>query len=183
MKLRASNAQAALFPSVMHRFPLTHLVRTVVAVSKVLSSPMAHRVRWYGAARRSEAPVAAVLVLRGAAAAAAIDAPLAVYSLLRVGRRLEDLRRVDSVGRRLPPALHRLMPAKPPGRSRPVAPRRLGASSRVARAALAITGGEGGRVEGASRGSCRLQPDSPSAQVAAVTICTCGVASAAPSQQ
>ena len=150
----------------------------------LLSSPMAHRVRWYCAARRSEAPVAAVLVLRGAtAAAAAIGAPLAVYSLLRVGRRLEDLRRVDSVGRRLPPALHRLMPAKPPGRSRPVAPRRLGGSSRVARAALAITGGEGGRVEGASRGSCRLQPDSPSAQVAAVTICTCGVASAAPSQQ
>ena len=114
---------------------------------------MAHRVRWYGAARRSEAPVAAVLVLRGAtAAAAAIGAPLAVYSLLRVGRRLEDLRRVDSVGRRLPPALHRLMPAKPPGRSRPVAPRRLGGSSRVARAALAITGGEGGAGGGGKPG-------------------------------
>ena len=101
--------------------------------------------------------MAAVLVLRGAAAAAAaaIGAPLAVYSLLRVGRRLEDLRRVDSVGRRLPPALHRLMPAKPPGpqpSSGASAARRLGGSSRVARAALAITGGEGGAGGGGKPG-------------------------------
>ena len=93
--------------------------------------------------------MAAVLVLRGAAAAAAaIGAPLAVYSLLRVGRRLEDLRRVDNVGRRLPPALHRLMPAKPPGPQ----PSSGASAPRVARAALAITGGEGGAGGGGKPG-------------------------------
>ena len=109
---------------------------------------MAHRVRWYGAASQRGARNA-VLVLRGAAAAAAaIGAPRRIFAARSEGWK-------TCAGWTAWKAIagpHRLMPAKPPGRGRPVAPRRLGGAL--------VSGGSrgyrnhgrrGGRVEGASR--------------------------------